>query len=67
MEDLSKKVDKFIEDLKDKENDLQQKIKFCKEHKFEKEVEWLRMQYKIINEIRFELEFLKIETGFLQN
>ncbi|PAC27808.1 hypothetical protein [Flectobacillus sp. BAB-3569] len=64
MEDLSKKVDKLVEVLKEKETDLRHKLKFCKEHKFEKEEEWLRMKYQIVNEIRFEVELLKSENKF---
>ena len=64
MKNLSKNVDKMIEVLKQKESDLRQKANFCKEHKFTKEEEWLRMKYQIVNQIRFEVELLKSENEF---
>jgi hypothetical protein len=64
MKDLSKNVDKMVEVLKEKEADLHQKANFCREHKFTKEEEWLRMKYQIVNEIRFEVELLKSENEF---
>jgi len=64
MENLSQNVDKLIEVLKQKETDLRQKANFCKEHKFTKEEEWLRMKYKIVNEIRIEAELLKSDNEF---
>ena len=64
MKDLSKNVDKLVEVLKEKEAGLRQKANFCREHKFTKEEEWLRMKYQIVNEIRFEVELLKSENEF---
>lgn len=64
MKDLSKNVDKLVEVLKEKEAGLRQKANFCREHKFTKEEEWLRMKYQIVNEIRFEVEQLKNENEF---
>jgi len=64
MENLSKNVDKMVEVLKKKEDDLRQMANFCSEHKFKKEEEWLRMKYRIVNEIRFEVELLKSENNF---
>lgn len=64
MKNLSENVDKLAEVLKEKETDLRKKATFCKEHKFEKEYEWLWMKYQIVNEIRFEVELLKSENEF---
>ena len=64
MENLSKNVDKFVDALKKKEDDLRQKVNFCREHKFTKEEDWLRMKYQIVNEIRYEVELLKSEKEF---
>jgi len=64
MEKLSQNVDKLVDVLKQKETDLRQKANFCKEHKFTKEEEWLRMKYQIVNEIRFEVELLKSKNEF---
>ena len=64
MKNLSANVDKLVEILKEKETDLRKKANFCSEHKFKKEEEWLRMKYRIVNEIRFEVELLKSENEF---
>jgi len=64
MKNLSNNVDKMVEVLKEKETELRQKANFCREHKFSKEEEWLRMKYQIVNEIRFEVELLKSENEF---
>lgn len=64
MEDLSKKIDKLVEVLLEKETDLRKKANFCREHNFSKEQEWLHMKYQIVNEIRFEVELLKSENRF---
>lgn len=64
MENLSKNVDKLVAVLNKKETDLRQKANFCKEHGFTKEEEWLRMKWKIVSEIRFEVELLKSENEF---
>ena len=61
---LSENVDKLAQVLKEKETDLRKNATFCKEHKFEKEYEWLWMKYQIVNEIRFEIELLKSENEF---
>lgn len=64
MKNLSNNVDKLVEVLKEKETDLRKNANFCREHKFTKEEEWLRMKYQIVNEIRFEVELLKSENEF---
>jgi len=46
----------FADQLKRVEDAKRQKIRFCKEHNFGHEVEWLQSQVRIIQEIRFELE-----------
>lgn len=64
MQNLSKNIDKLMEVLRKNENELRQKANFCKEHKFTKEEEWLRMKYQIVNQIRFEVELLKTEKEY---
>lgn len=58
MSQIEKNVSKFIECLKEQENKLKQKAKFCNEHNFKKEEEYIRSKLQIIQEIRFESELI---------
>ena len=53
-----KEFQEFADRLKEVENQKQQKIKFCKEHNFGHEVQWLQKQLIIISEIRMEMEMV---------
>ena len=46
----------FIEKLKEKRNNINQKLRFVHEHKFEKEAQFLRDRINVIDTIMYELE-----------
>jgi hypothetical protein len=48
----------FAIKLSQKEDEIRQKLRFTKEHKFERESEWLNAKMEIIRSIRFEAEFI---------
>ncbi len=50
--DLSVLCDK----LREKEEQFNQKLRFCIEHKFEKEADYLRAKAAIVREIRLEVK-----------
>jgi hypothetical protein len=53
-----KEVLDFIEKLKEERNNINQKLRFVSEHKFEREADFLREKINTINSIVFELEYV---------
>jgi len=53
-----KEIKDFIERLKTERNELNQKLKFVREHKFTKEEQFLSDQVSVINSIMYELELV---------
>lgn len=51
-----KEIEDFIAKLKEERTDINQKLRFVYEHKFEKEADYLRTKIQIINTILNELE-----------
>lgn len=58
MDDIKKRLELFISELKKEEVNLRSKMTFCSEHKFNKEFEFINEKVKIINEIRLEAELI---------
>ena len=58
MATLENNVKILSEKLKEKEKQLNDKANFCKEHKFFKEEEYIRLKVNIVREIRFEVDLL---------
>jgi hypothetical protein len=56
-----KEVLDFIEKLKEERNNINQKLRFVREHKFEREAEFLQEKVNVINNIIFELN--DVATG----
>ena len=57
LNNMSKQDFKIIsEKLREVEKKLQDKIIFCTEHNFKREVEYLSFKSKTVREIRFEFE-----------
>lgn len=53
---IMKEIEDFITKLKEERTDINQKLRFVYEHKFEKEGDYLRNKIQIINTILNELE-----------
>lgn len=58
MIDIKKRLELFISELKKEEDNIQQKMIFYKEHNLNKEYEYIREKFKIINEIKLEAELI---------
>ena len=58
MATIENNVKILSEKLREKEKSLNDKANFCKEHKFFKEEEHIRLKVNIVREIRFEVELL---------
>lgn len=58
MATLENNVKILSEKLREKEKQLNDKANFCKEHKFFKEEEHIRLKVNIVREIRFEVDLL---------
>lgn len=53
-----KEILDFIEKLKEERNTINQKLRFVREHKFEREADSLQEKVNTINTIVFELEYV---------
>ncbi len=60
------KITKFLACLSKKENEMLSKLRFLREHNFNKEAEFIETKVKIISEIKQELQSIvdgRNETG----
>lgn len=64
MKNLKTRIDSLIAGLIAEENAYLDKAKFCDEHNFQKEKEWLLMKKNMIHEMRLELEKVKTEPNY---
>jgi len=60
------KITKFLTCLSKKENEMRSKLRFLREHNFNKEAEFIETKLKILSEIKQELQSIvdgRNETG----
>jgi len=66
LEYTMEKITKFLACLSKKENEMLSKLRFLREHNFNKEAEFIETKVKIISEIKLELQSIvdgRNETG----
>jgi len=54
----NKAFQEFADKLKEIEDKKRQLMKFCDDHKFEHEKQWIRREVHILSEIRMEMEMI---------
>lgn len=65
-DDSDNKITKFLNSLSREENEMRAKLRFVKEHNFNKEADFISSRLKIVSEIKLELQNIvdcKNETG----